>query len=125
MTHLFGAAATSARGHGMTSQRARDRLVECQGIAGAGTVAIGRHHRHFPDFAKAFGKHADARRIHAIVIAQQHPHRRFEPRDKFRAADKFSRSAPRRAADQLLEAGATVVAGDATLAAPAGALTTW
>jgi len=36
MTHFFGAAATSARGHGMTSQRARDRLVatlRAEGIA--------------------------------------------------------------------------------------------
>jgi hypothetical protein len=51
------------------------RLVEGQRVACAGTVAIRRHHGdRVAGRAQVVGKHADARCIHAIIVADQYSH---------------------------------------------------
>ena len=54
--------------------RHANRLIERQRIARAGAVAIRGHDDDFPDDGQAPGQKMDARRVNAIVVADQYTH---------------------------------------------------
>src|SRR5690606_5477718 len=95
--------------------------VEGEGVAGAGAVAVGRDDQDFvAGIAQTVGEDPDARRIHAVIVADQYPHAVFRAAPCDEPGHMIADAHPRLAADRGTlrpwAAGATRAMTDRTTA---------